>query len=43
MEIGESVIFAGYNISSKGIYPIEERMAAIKKICQELFWIQFAA
>ena len=30
MEIGESVIFAGYNISSKGIYPIEERMAAIK-------------
>ena len=30
MEVGESVIFAGYNISSKGIYPIEERMAAIK-------------
>ena len=30
MEIGESVVFAGYNISSKGIHPIEERIAAIK-------------
>ena len=30
MQIGESVIFAGYNISSNGIHPIEERMAAIK-------------
>ena len=30
MQIGETVIFAGYKISSDGIYPIEERVAAIK-------------
>ena len=30
MQSGESVIFAGYNISSNGIHPIEERMTAIK-------------
>ena len=30
MQIGETVIFAGYKISSEGIYPIEERVAAIK-------------
>ena len=30
MQIGETVIFAGYKISSEGIYPIEERVSAIK-------------
>ena len=30
MQIGETVIFAGYKISSEGIYPIEERVAAIR-------------
>ena len=30
MQVGKSVIFAGFNISSDGIHPIEERIAAIK-------------
>ena len=30
MQVGQSVIFAGFNISSDGIHPIEERIAAIK-------------
>ena len=30
MEVGKSVVFAGYNISSEGIKPIEERLTAIK-------------
>ena len=30
MEVGESVVFAGFNVSSDGIHPVEERTAAIK-------------
>ena len=30
MEVGESVVFAGYNISNEGIHPIKDRTAAIR-------------
>ena len=29
MEVGESVVFAGYNISNEGIHPVKDRTAAI--------------
>ena len=30
MEVGESVVFAGYNISNEGIHPVKDRTAAIR-------------
>ena len=30
MQVGESVVFAGYNISREGVQPIAERIAAIR-------------
>ena len=30
MQVGESVIFAGYKVSNEGIHPVEERTAAIR-------------